>query len=85
MSVEVVKNNGKIYVNAKPDNAPKGSAGAAGVSVECKNEVEAKVLAEEMKKAEAKIKEQIAQAGPVNLNEGAKKAGEGENLDIKAA
>lgn len=83
MSVEIIKNNGKVYVQAKPDNAPKGSS--AGVSVECKDEAEAKALADAMKKAETEIKEQIAQAGPVNLNEGAKKPGQGEKLDVKAA
>lgn len=83
MSVEIIKNNGKVYVQAKPDNAPKDST--AGVQVECANDEEAKALVDAMKKAEAKIKEQIAQAGPVNLNEGAKKPGQGEKLDVKVA
>lgn len=89
MSVDIVNNNGKFYVTAKVDNLPPEAKGPNAVSIECKNEAEAQLLAKEMKKAEekleAKVKEQVAQAGPVNLNEGAKKAGQGENLDIKAA
>lgn len=93
MSVEIVKNQGKFYVTAKIDNLPPEAKAPKGVSVECKDEAEAQLLAKEMTKAEAKmeakvqaqIKEQIAQVGPVNLNEGAKKAGEGEKLDLKAA
>lgn len=93
MSVDIVNNNGKFYVTAKVDNLPKEITAPSGVSVECKDEAEAKILAEEMKKAEEKIeakiqaqvKAQIAQAGPVNLNEGAKTSGQGERLDLKGA
>lgn len=85
MSVDIQKVDGKIYVNAKPDNAPKDSLGSAGVHIECKNEAEAKALAAKIQEMEAKIKNELAQAGPVNLNEGAKPKDVGQKLDVKSA
>ena len=85
MSVSVQNVNGKFFVNAKPDNASKDSLGAAGLHVECKDEAEAKALAAKMQEVEANIKNELAQAGPVNLNEGAKTQGVGEKLDLKEA
>lgn len=69
MSVEIVKQGGQIYVNAKPDNAKPGSLGAAGVHIPCKDQEEADKVAKQFKDAEAIQKATLQE-------------GQGEKLDV---
>lgn len=86
MSVSIEKTNGEIYVNAKPDNAPKGSLGAAGVHIKCASEEEAKQVAAVYKANEAEQNAQkVTNQGNVDLTQSTPPAGVGEKLDIKAA
>lgn len=90
MTVSIVNEGGKIAVEVKKADAPKGSPAEVGIKVPVENQEQAEALKVEFEKAEKTMQEktktelQTAGVDSAKVAQGTPKEGEAKKLDTAA-